>query len=149
MQRTVEQTLVDSMDKAVSQIMEENFEVDNIVLPERIPDKICVRNGVIEATKTSSQDLNLLRAVEQDSVEVDTTTPQDVPKTAPLCNWPFGSWPYVSEDPHLRNTKKMQVQQCIASPKDGQTYGQSGSIAVPKISCQDRGSQKYPSRANF
>ena len=34
------------MFKAISQIAEENFEVDKIVLPERILEKICAQNGV-------------------------------------------------------------------------------------------------------
>ena len=77
LQRTVEQTLADYMGRAISQIMEENFEVDKIVIPERIPEKIRVQNGVIEATKTSSKDMNLQGTVEQDPVEVDKTTPQE------------------------------------------------------------------------
>ena len=77
LQRTVEQTLADYMGRAISQIMEENFEVDKIVIPERVPKEIRVQNGVIEATKTSSKDMNLQGTVEQDPVEVDKTTPQE------------------------------------------------------------------------
>ena len=73
----MEQTLVGYIDEAISQIMEESFEEDKIVFPERIREQICVQNRVIEATETSSQDRNLQRTMEQDSVEVDKTTPQE------------------------------------------------------------------------
>ena len=55
--------------------MEECFEAVKIVLPERILEKIGVQSGDIEVTETSSQDPNLQRTVEQDSVEVDKTSP--------------------------------------------------------------------------
>ena len=54
-----------SVDESISQTMKEIIEA---VLPER------VQSGVIEVTETSSQDRNVQRTVEQDSVEVDKTT---------------------------------------------------------------------------
>ena len=64
-QRAVEQTLMGSGDKFISQIMEEDFEVDNIVLPERTSEKICEQSEVIKVTETASQDQNLQHTVEQ------------------------------------------------------------------------------------
>ena len=66
-----------SVDESLSQIMEESFEEDKIVLLERIPEEVGVHSGVIDVTDTSSQDRNLQRTVERDSVDVDKATPQE------------------------------------------------------------------------
>ena len=49
----------------ISPINEETFEVDKSVVPERISERICEQSGIINVTKTSSQDRNLQRTVEQ------------------------------------------------------------------------------------
>ena len=53
------------MDESSSQIMEESVEVGTTVLQERISERICEQSGVIEVSRTSSQDRILQRTVEQ------------------------------------------------------------------------------------
>ena len=53
------------MDESSSQIIEESVEVSTTFLQERISERICEHSGVIEVSRTSTQDRILQRTVEQ------------------------------------------------------------------------------------
>ena len=51
--QNLQQIFDDPVDESISQVMEESFEVDKFVLPERPSERICEQSGVIDVTKIS------------------------------------------------------------------------------------------------